>query len=559
MPGADKSEKRLSDIHRNPFHLLGATTRDNRLRIVELADLRGLDLDPEVCQKARSELTNPRARLKAEVGWLPGVSPRKTTQLIEALETDALSVRTETNLPTLAQLNLLCASIELQRDMNSAVQVAGLIEQVVQLADEVDPQQVFRDINEDRSVSGIAQVTSLDALEADLADRYRYFRNVLKSALDQLPPDLLVGAVTWVVEKLTVEGTRHPPRLLDDIVDTYSLEARDFLEREAENLQKLVASAQKAAPAGAHKVKPIVDQIVLVAKNWDKVAQPIQLIAMAKGTDHAESADVAYSIRNLSIELFNDHDLLVESKRLTALLKEIFAELPEVLERAETDAEALTSITQQRQDSAEIKPIINMCTNAQKSIASNPADAHNTGQRLFTEAIAALKSSGVQAASSAHAQARDIIALTMMQSAVAYGNATSKWEPCMGLLEKAVQIVSDPDIRARISENLRIVRSNYESVRDLKPIDSAPFLGTVNGIGFTLYGASDLRISDMSHVSTYYFVFLAIPLFPIARYRVISSGDGYRFLGKAKFRPLDFAHIALFVGLLLWLFSSGSG
>lgn len=29
-----------------------------------------------------------------------------------------------------------------------------------------------------------------------------------------------------------------------------------------------------------------------------------------------------------------------------------------------------------------------------------------------------------------------------------------------------------------------------------------------------------------SHMSTHYFVFLAIPLFPLARYRVIQNGNG---------------------------------
>jgi hypothetical protein len=44
---------------------LGVTTRDDRRRIVELAEEKSLELDHEVCQKARSDLTNPRTRLSA--------------------------------------------------------------------------------------------------------------------------------------------------------------------------------------------------------------------------------------------------------------------------------------------------------------------------------------------------------------------------------------------------------------------------------------------------------------------------------------------------------------
>ena len=50
-----------------PFAVLGATPHDTRKRIVELAEERSLELDPAVCQKARSDLTNPRTRLTAEL------------------------------------------------------------------------------------------------------------------------------------------------------------------------------------------------------------------------------------------------------------------------------------------------------------------------------------------------------------------------------------------------------------------------------------------------------------------------------------------------------------
>jgi hypothetical protein len=66
---------------------LGVTTRDNRRRIVELAEEKSLELDHDVCQKARSDLTNPRTRLSVEIAWLPGVSPRKAIQLVETCST----------------------------------------------------------------------------------------------------------------------------------------------------------------------------------------------------------------------------------------------------------------------------------------------------------------------------------------------------------------------------------------------------------------------------------------------------------------------------------------
>ena len=54
------------------------------------------------------------------------------------------------------------------------------------------------------------------------------------------------------------------------------------------------------------------------------------------------------------------------------------------------------------------------------------------------------------------------------------------------------------------------------------PIESAPSLSTVNGIGTTIYE------------KTYYFVFFHIPIIPLARYNCEQTYNGYRFYGKLK-------------------------
>ena len=102
---------RTTILHKNPFAILGVTTRDDRKKIVEQAEEKSLELDHDVCQKARTDLTNPRNRLSAEISWLPGVSPRKASQLLESLLRDPLAIREESGLPTLAHCNLMAARV----------------------------------------------------------------------------------------------------------------------------------------------------------------------------------------------------------------------------------------------------------------------------------------------------------------------------------------------------------------------------------------------------------------------------------------------------------------
>jgi hypothetical protein len=335
-------------LHRTPFAILGVTTRDDRRRIVALVEEKSLELDHDVCQKARSDLTNPRSRLSAEIACLPGVSPRKAAQLVERLLDDPMAVREESGLPTLAHLNLLAAAFEAVDGEHDAEDLASFIQEVAYLVDELDPEDVLRDINEDRAVSGFPEVRALDQIEAELAERKQYYRSAIKDALDRLPPTMLVQVMTDTVDAVTLGGENHAPELIDALVDSYEVEAQCFLQKEAENVHKLIKAVRDSADAGEAGVRPYVDKLDAVARNWDKIAQPIQLSAKARGIVHEPSRDLAYEIRSLAIDLFNKHDMLTQSQRLTGLLQELFAELPDVSERVEEDADALAEIFHER-------------------------------------------------------------------------------------------------------------------------------------------------------------------------------------------------------------------
>src|SRR5262249_34901571 len=63
------------------------------------------------------------------------------------------------------------------------------------------------------------------------------------------------------------------------------------------------------------------------------------------------------------------------------------------------------------------------------------------------------------------------------------------------------------------------------------PARRAPVLTTLNGLGASVYGASD-RDPDGSYVKTHFLVFLFVPLFPLAQYLVKDAERGWYFPGK---------------------------
>lgn len=544
-------------IYRNPFHVLGVFTRDSRQRIVEAAEQRSLTHDAEVCAKARGDLTNPRSRLAAELAWLPGLSPRRSQQLVEGLGRDPASVFKTDNLPALARANLMASAfMTLDPKLGEAEWVACIIA-LSRAIEDVSAASVLADINEDRLVAGFTEVKSVEAVEEGLRERRREIGACVRGAFDLLPQQKLARIAAAAAETATRGGTTHPPAFIDDMIEAYAVGVHAFLTKEADEIRQLIDKARDAAPSGAAAVEPYLERIESHVGGWYAAAKPIQLLAGAKGTSHDLSQDIAGAVRGLGVFLYNNHSMLELSQRIVRLMKESFGNLPEIAERVDEDARTLDGIARSKANEARVKPVHELCAKAFEDIGRNPAGAADAGEKVLAAArpmINRLAAEGLDIAS-VH-ELEDSVAATVMQCAIAHANARNKWTPAISLLEKARGLAHGAELIQRIDENLATARRNHQFYSDLDPVTSAPSLWTVNGFGFTVYGNSDTDPATGSYMTTYYFVALFIPVFPIRRYRVISSGSSYRFLGRAPLRTFDKWHLAASIGLLLfWLFS----
>ena len=115
--------------------------------------------------------------------------------------------------------------------------------------------------------------------------------------------------MTSAVDGATCNGEDHAPELIDELVDSYAVEVQGVLDRESENVKKLIQAARNSAEAGEGAIKPLVEKIEKVARNWDRFAQPIQLSAKARGIDHDHSNELAYSIRSLATVSYTHLDV----------------------------------------------------------------------------------------------------------------------------------------------------------------------------------------------------------------------------------------------------------
>ena len=253
-------------------------------------------------------------------------------------------------LPPLARANLYGAAISRLGGEIAAKELAEWIVDLANAYEEIDSENIMVLINEDRSLAGFPQVLDRSLIESELSERRGYFRKSIKQALNALPPRDLVAAVTMAIEEATEVGELDAPILIDDVVDTYEVEAQRFLDKEAINIQTLIQSIHETVDEDTSDghIKDMVAMLEAVVRNWDFVAQPIQVSAKSRGLDHVMSHELAAHIRGLAVTLHNEHGMLEISQRLTKLSREVFAEVVEVAERAEEDASALEEIAEDR-------------------------------------------------------------------------------------------------------------------------------------------------------------------------------------------------------------------
>lgn len=344
---------------KNPFIVLGATARDNRNRVVELADEVSLIADGDEAHKAQSALLNIRTRLAAEMGWMPGVAPSKAAAAVEDLAANISNPETGSDLPPLARANLLSAAAQAGDGSLTRAQVASLFYRLAMAVEAVDLSAVARDINEDRSIAGFPPVRDEELIVHEFESRKGEYRSAINALLDSLPSRSIVDVMEEVVAKSTSAGSEHAPAFVQEVVASYDLALQGFVEAEAANVAKLVQRGLALASKGEAQVVQVIQEIEKVATNFNKIIGPVQLVARANGIDHVATRNFAAEIRSLAIDLHNHHDFVDTPARISTFLNDHFGQLDTIADQVSEDLSYLKETAEQRKRSdAEFRQMI---------------------------------------------------------------------------------------------------------------------------------------------------------------------------------------------------------
>ena len=330
------------DLLKNPFHILGATTRDDKHRIMDLTMTQRLFSDSAACEEAEAMLKHPIKRVSAEIAWLPGVDPDRTDELLKRLETPDQNLRGNTGLTHITCANFLVSGLSRLTNLASS-NIAEWILAIARSSEAINSEAVRVTLNKDRSASGFPQITDLSVIDDEIRKQKSHYRQVITSVLENLSVNERARVLTLAIEWSIGNDKTRCPILIEDLVTSYELGVQDFLEKK----QKIIEAQDEKIRVMANAknpdttMQPIVNQLIQTVKEWDTIAQPIQLSKRSRGERHTASFEIAWRVRKLAVDLFRDHGKFDFSRKILNMLKEVFAEVPEIAEHITADLNAL--------------------------------------------------------------------------------------------------------------------------------------------------------------------------------------------------------------------------
>ena len=301
------------DLLQNPFHILRATTRDNKKQIVDLAGIALLQGSDALYSNVHHTLIHPQQRIAAEMAWLPGVNPEYASQLLILLEssagnessgnnpmptaknqslaaalavlpyTDSSTVADKTleilksshttlsetdsldsiksllsidTLNPLARANLLAARISRLPDYKLD-NVTEWILEIARVFEKVKPEEVLITLNQERKISVFPEITDLSAVTEEMQNRRHYYQQVIRSALENLSVEERAKAVITAVE-----AAENPSSVLmkdSTTADTWPLLIEDLVDVYETGIQEFLNAEEKDIETQDTKIRKAAD------------------------------------------------------------------------------------------------------------------------------------------------------------------------------------------------------------------------------------------------------------------------------------------------------------
>jgi hypothetical protein len=271
------------------------------------------DADSDALSRAQAALLSPRDRLAHELAWLPGCDDAAQQRARAAIRegncdaVDALRFAAS----GLARLNLACALLA-ARPRDPAV-LAGLLTDMGRW---------------DRGVTIAAVAASRNAAGMRAADP-DHLEAALHQRCSAIAATIAAAAATREGRQVltrTIEANGASGVALEMVVSAYAR----LIDPQVQGLQARMNDAVVSLKTNPRQ-PAVLTSIVTTLDLWSQLRLPLQKLEAARGLDDPASARLFEDLRDLGIELANQHGMQTETLRLMRALRQAFAHVPGVL------------------------------------------------------------------------------------------------------------------------------------------------------------------------------------------------------------------------------------
>ena len=322
-------------LSENPFYILRLPCTAGRREIVSAAEEMSFMLDSEACSNAQNELINLNKRLTSEINWFIDVDEATIAQIRTCIEEGSLI--DISGLSPFSSLNAAIYNFSLSADADAA----KLFEPVMDIDQRyaaLNADELTACINKNRNVAQLSPIQAQDVL-AELGKKRETIRQCIADKLAHLDQAAYVALVSQLAETLLPDSACNDGVIVSDVIDQYEIRIHADLEAltgAVENhIAKIMTLTDKALIS--QQVAPPINEV----KQWDRVAQPIQIKSHASGIPHQISENLGSKLRNLSIFLHNEKGLTKEALTLVTAMKSVFAEIDILSDQFDTDTGVL--------------------------------------------------------------------------------------------------------------------------------------------------------------------------------------------------------------------------
>lgn len=338
------------NLQNNPFYILKLSCAAGRRDIMTAAEEMGFFFDPAVCAEAQNALINPGKRLEAELDWFPEVNESVLTQIQSAIESQE-PIPTD-GLISLSRFTATLYNFSISEESN----VFEIGYDIIDLDDQfasLDPTMVTDCINRNHATAKIGEVTEQE-IQDKLNRKRDSIRKTIGERLSALDENDYVSFITLLAEKCGFQTEHGAGSILFDIIDQYEVRMQAKIEQKTEEVRSAIKQIRESSVDDSFSLQLKIKALIAHVKEWDKLAQPLQLKSQASGMPHQISIDLGYEIRGLALYLHNEKSKTDEALTITEAMKGVFAELGNLSDQFNADADALKEQLKDGKDAPKI-------------------------------------------------------------------------------------------------------------------------------------------------------------------------------------------------------------